>query len=416
MTKTDTPSPLRVLLPVGIGTSLSLLGDASIYTVLPTSTAEAGVTVASLGLLLSVNRFVRLGLNGPAGMAYDRWRHRRLFVLALLVGAVSTAIYGLARGFWPLLVGRLLWGLAWSGIWIGGNAIMLDATDDDTRGRWVGLYQVFFFSGSAGGSLLGGFLTDLLGYHQAMGVAAGLTLLGALVALVLLPETNGPGKRTHLPALNLRSSPLVSSPVVRAEFASASALYGVNRFAVAGIFRSTFGLLLLAQLGERVELGGFQLGTATLTGIGLGLTSMLSMVSAPVIGGLSDRVGRRWPVAAAGLVPGTAGFCGLALGSPLTILIGVPLMAVAGGSSQGLATALIGDLTEERQGRYLGWLFTVGDLASAIGPPLAYALILATGVKSIYWLSAGVFLLMLLLALQRAARGKRTSSSTQEPD
>ncbi len=39
---------------------------------------------------------------------------------------------------------------------------------------------------------------------------------------------------------------------------------------------------------------------------------------------------------------------------------------------------------EQRRGRRLGILFTVGDLASAIGPPLAYALILLIGLSVLY--------------------------------
>ena len=88
MKKDQTISPFRVLLPVGIGTCLSLLGDASLYAVLPTRTIDAGVSVASVGILLSANRFVRLILNGPVGIVYDHWRHRRLFVQISVV-AVS---------------------------------------------------------------------------------------------------------------------------------------------------------------------------------------------------------------------------------------------------------------------------------------------------------------------------------------
>ena len=138
-------TPLRILLPVGIGTCLSLLGDSSLYAVLPTHTVAAGVSVASVGILLSANRFIRLVLNGPVGMAYDHWSRRPLFVSSLFIGTCSTAIYGLTQGFWPLLLGRLLWGLAWAGIWVGGNTIVLDVVDDDNRGRWIGIYQFFFF-------------------------------------------------------------------------------------------------------------------------------------------------------------------------------------------------------------------------------------------------------------------------------
>lgn len=412
-------SPLRVLLPVGIGTCLSLLGDASLYTVLPTHTAAAGVSVASVGVLLSANRFIRLALNGPGGMAYDRWRRRGLFVAALFVGAFSTALYGLTQGFWPLFIGRLLWGLAWVGIWIGGNTIVLDIARDDTRGRWIGIYHVSFFLGSAGGSLLGGFMTDRLGYHEAMSISAGLTFVGAVIALIFLPETRGarvaPGSATGTSdGATASDAPAVANPNGRTEFASTVALYAAHRLAMAGVLSSTFGLFLLNRLGEQVRVAGLVLGVATVTGLGLGLSTLISAISAPAIGGFSDRVGNRWRVAAGGLVPGVAGFGLLATGLPLPTLIGVPLAAITGGSNQGLSTALIGDLGNVgRQGRRLGVLFTVGDLASAVGPPLAYALIPWIGINSLYLLVAGMFVSVILVTL-RADKMRRAVKSLEK--
>mgnify|MGYP000950728982 CR=1 FL=1 len=185
------PSALarRVLLAAGLGTALSLMGDAALYAVLPTHTAEAGVALASVGLLLSANRWVRLLTNAWAGQAYDRWPRRRLFVPALLLGAASTAVYALTTGFWPLLGARLLWGLAWSGIWVGGNTLILDVAAPEARGRLIGLYQLCFYLGTTLAAPLGGLLTDTLGFHPALGVAAVITGFGALAAGVLLPET-----------------------------------------------------------------------------------------------------------------------------------------------------------------------------------------------------------------------------------
>jgi MFS family permease len=413
-------SPLRVLLPVGIGTCLSLLGDAAIYAVLPSQTVGAGVSIASLGILLSANRFVRLFSNGPAGVAYDRGRRRRLFVSALFLGGLSTALYALSQGFWLLLVGRLLWGLAWSGIWVGGNTIVLDISRDDTRGRWVGAYQVSFYLGVAGGAFLGGFLTDALGYHQAMGICASLTFLGATIALIFLPETRGLGRNVRESrAAPSRMGPAppeasVSSrtadPTHKREFASATALYSVHRLVLAGIFSATFGLYLLSQVGDQIQVGSWSLGVATLTGIGLGLSTLISAASAPLVGGLSDRVGNRWRVAAGGLIPGIAGFCFLAAELPLTALVGVPLIAITGGSSQGLSMALIGDLRIiGRQSRQLGVMFTAGDFASAVGPLLAYALVPLVGISKVYLLAAGLLLFVVVVTLRtdRTVRARR---------
>lgn len=397
-------SPWRVLLPLGIGTSLSLLGDSSLYTVLPTHTAAAGVSVASVGILLSANRFIRLFLNGPAGMAYDRWARRPLFVSALLIGACSTAIYGLTQGFWPLLLGRLLWGLAWAGIWVGGNTIVLDIVDDENRGRWIGIYQLSFFLGASAGAMIGGILTDLLGFHQTMIVGAALTLMGAIIALIFLPETRS-SKKHRSDEAAYPQQPLASNPSEKAEIFSITMLFSANRLVMAGILMSTLGIFLKNQIGEQLQITGHSFGIATLTGLGLGLSTLIAMVSAPLVGGVSDRVGNRWQVAAGGLIPGVVGFGLMALGLPLTILFGIPLIAMTSGSNQGLSVAITGDLGNgQKQSRRLGMLFTFGDFASAIGPPLAYALMPLIGIKSLYLLSAGFFSVMFLVSFQRAIR------------
>lgn len=399
MTNSDLPSsPWRVMLPVGLGTALSLIGDTSLYAVLPTHYHDAAVPLAALGILLSANRFIRLALNGPVGVLYDRLPRRLLFVPALFVGALSTAIYALTLGFWPLLVGRLLWGIAWVGIWVGGNTIILDISHAGNRGRWVGLYQTAFYLGSAGGAMLGGFLTDGLGYHRAMFVGAMLTLAGALAALFFLPETRGlqapQTAHAHRPGLPVRANR-------RAELASVFGLLGVNRLALAGMLLPTLGLLLQTQFGQTAHLAGFAVGVATLTGLGLGANGLISMVAAPLFGSASDRLASRWRVAAGGLLPGIAGFGLLALALPAGPLLAIPLTAVAGGSNQSLSTALLGDMSAEHQrGQRLGVLFTFGDLASAVGPLLAYALIPLTGLTGVYLLCAGLFGVMLAVALR----------------
>ncbi|VAW30541.1 hypothetical protein MNBD_CHLOROFLEXI01-4050 [hydrothermal vent metagenome] len=133
-------SPWRVLLPVGFGTALSLIGDSTLYTVLPTQAEDIGLTLAMVGVLLSLNRFVRLGANGVAGWLCDRFPKRPLFITSLLLGAVSSAIFAFTTLYPLLLVARLLWGIAWAGIWVAGNGLVLDLTQTADRGRWIGNY------------------------------------------------------------------------------------------------------------------------------------------------------------------------------------------------------------------------------------------------------------------------------------
>lgn len=381
--------PARVLFPLGLGTALSLMGDSALYTVLPTHTVDAGIALGSVGIILGVNRAIRVLLNGPAGLAYDRWPRRRLFVPALFIGALSTAIYAATRGFWPLLVGRLLWGLAWSGIWVGGTTIILDVTTSQDRGRWMGLYQTWFFLGGALGALGGGLLTDRLGYATMMWIGAALTAVGGVAALILLPETRGarpgeadPPAEEAIPRLRANGRVWI-----------AASLQGVNRFVIAGVLLATTGLLVQQQLPS----AGLALGVATLTGALLAARTLLSMVAAPLAGALSDWLGSRWKVVAWALIIGMVSMVLVAWSTPAAILIGIALGAVASGGVQTLTTALTGDLVSQRQrGRAIGLLNTSGDLGSALGPPVAYALMPWMGLRGVYLLCAVLFATQLI--------------------
>jgi hypothetical protein len=75
--KTD-KTPIFILSLLGIGTAISLLGDATLYTVLPHPNISSllGITLSMVGLLLGANRAIRLVLNGPVGILYDHMPRR----------------------------------------------------------------------------------------------------------------------------------------------------------------------------------------------------------------------------------------------------------------------------------------------------------------------------------------------------
>ena len=133
---------LRLLIPVGLAISLSLPGDQTLYAVLPTQAQAVGISLGMVGVLLSVNRLIRIPGNSIAGLLNDKFGRRRLFLLGLVLGTLSTASYAIAQSFPAWLAGRLLWGIAWSLLNVGGLTMMLDVTEDHDRGRVIGLYQL----------------------------------------------------------------------------------------------------------------------------------------------------------------------------------------------------------------------------------------------------------------------------------
>ncbi len=260
-----------------------MLGDLTLYVVLPIHVDDAGITLANVGLMLSANRLIRLVINSPYGVLIERIPRRRMAVPSLFLGAFSSLFY-VIPGFWPLLIGRLLWGIAWAGIWLSASTIALDISTDANRGRLVGRLQMWFFIGAGLSSLLGGLLTDWLGYGNTFKVCFAITFIMALGWWVALPETRS--FREDQPDRSIpQSAPdsgIVINPRMLWPLISAVVLLGINWLIFIGILGAVLPLLLEERIGETVLLLGLVIPLATFTGAltaGNQVMSLLSSVS-----------------------------------------------------------------------------------------------------------------------------------------
>jgi len=154
---------------------------------------------------------------------------------------------------------------------------------------------------------------------------------------------------------------------------------------------------------------------ATLTGALVAGRTLLSMAAAFLAGTTSDWLGSRWRVAVWGLAIGAVSMVLMSWRAPAAVLAGMSLGAVTGGSVQALVTALTGDLvTRAQRGRAIGLMHTIGDLGSAVGPPVAYALLPGIGLPGVYRFCAALFAAGLALVLwSQTWRDRRQKEVTQ---
>jgi MFS family permease len=319
--------------------SLALLGDQMLYVVLPTDPAAAGIAAASLGVILSANRVVRLAANSLGGALSDRLGRRRPYLLGMVLAFASTAGYLAADGFWSLLAWRLVWGIAFALISVGGTAIVLDLSSPGDRGRAVGTYQSLLQAGA--------------------GPARTLSALRRLDPHLLVPAY--------------------------VSFAS--------RFTHSGVLTATLGAYL-TQLAPEAGSGGFAIPVASLTGSLLAAWRLIGMVEAPIAGRLLDRFGDRRLIAAAGVAVSLGGFSVLATGHGVSaVLAGVALVAIGEGFLHPAVVVWTGDGTPPSlRGIVMGGLATAGDLGAALGPLVGYALLAGVGLGPAYGLCAALLL------------------------
>lgn len=404
-------SPNQIVTLLGIGTSVSLLGESTLYTVLPNEhiIQQLGITLAMVGILLGTNRAMRLFTNGPIGLLYEKAPRRPLLVLSLVLGALSSVLYTIGHGFWPLFAGRVSWGLAWSLLWIGCKTVVQEISTNENRGQFNGRYNIFYFFGIGFASLLGAMLTDLVGFSSGQRISAGLLLITAVIWYFWLPETRGAVSRQAVRSQEQIAEQKKAEAIPWKVILPAAFVIFTSRFIERGLVAATTPLWMAGLFGEGARVLGFLIPIASLTGLFNAVKVFPGIASAPLSGRLSDKLGRRWPVVAWTLVVGAIGL--FLMSNRLTFLAvaGGLMIPVLSASVETLVPAIIGDHTgKANNGRALGVIFIFADLGSTLGPMIGLGLLDAAvfSIEQLYLFCALLILAAVGVAWSSAGKSK----------
>jgi MFS family permease len=172
---------------------LGLLGDTLIYAVLPLYHVELGMSLAMVGVLLSLNRWTRLLANSLVAEIGEHVGARRMMVLAALGSAISTACYGLDGGDALQIAARILWGVSFAALNLGSLAYAV--ADRANAGKRVGASRGLIGVIQASCFIGGGLLVLQIGPRHVFLVLGALTLLAVVAALMLPPLHSEPTDR-----------------------------------------------------------------------------------------------------------------------------------------------------------------------------------------------------------------------------
>ena len=385
---------IKPVIVLALLTAACLVGDSMLYIVMPTHWQEFGLdSLWEVGVLLSANRLVRLPLNPVVGWAYKRISTRQGVLIAAILALLTTLSYGFVKGFYPLLLIRCIWGVAWSFLRLGSFFAIADCASDTNRGHCMGVFNGLYRLGSLAGMLAGGFIADLFGLTATALFFGAVTFSAIPAAFLSVPA-----------AKNHSNSPAEASPPLSVLWRDAGVLLALFTGAVVamiyqGVFTATLSYLVETHNSSTVSLAGFVFGAASLAGILQAIRWSWEPWLAPWVGIKSDGRHGRKKVLLLSLFLAALLFCLLPLDIPLLpwllVVMGVQVTATA---LTTLTDAVAADAANRAAKVLVLTAYSLAiDLGSAIGPIIGYLLNSNLDPYAAYWMAA-VSLLALAVA------------------
>jgi EmrB/QacA subfamily drug resistance transporter len=306
---------------------------------LPTLGKELSLDAVTLGWIATAYLLSSAALLVPFGKIADIYGRKKIFTWGIGIFTFSSLLSGLANSATMLIAWRVLQGVG--GAMLAGTAVALLITvfPANERGKVLGIVVAATYIGLSLGPVLGGVLTQHLGWRSIffLGALLGLSVLGVVLWKLKGEWTGAKGKRfdftgsviyvlglvalvygfTLLPTMSGAALIVggiiglsafiwwemrITSPILDIGLFRNSRAFTFSNLAALINYSATFAITFLISLYLQY-LKGFNPGSA-----GLILVAMPAMqaIFSPLTGRLSDRIEPRL-IATAGMVLNTVG-------------------------------------------------------------------------------------------------------------
>lgn len=323
-----------------------------------------GAGPEAVGFVISASTLTGVFLKLPSGALSDIFGRRVLLRIGILAFALPPFAYPFVHDLTTLTALRFLHGMA-TAVYVPSALATVADLIKERRGAALGWYTASTQAGGLIGPVLGGWIVYAGGFSATFVTAGGFGLMGLLLFLSLRLDAPPPrgdakgfgalladmGKGLRLVASNKRV--LVTSLTDGGSKIANGALMA---------FLPIYGVTIGLNAGE--------------VGLLFGAQGVTAFVSKPIMGRVSDRVGRP-PLIIIGLV-----ICAITFSSMPWVSGLAPLLLLAAGFGFGEAVVLtstsayIADVSALKTlGAGMGMLGTLSDIGHASGPLLAGLLI-----------------------------------------
>ncbi|MEI6290057.1 MAG: MDR family MFS transporter [Chloroflexota bacterium] len=240
VSKTGLEQKWKVLISVMFGIFMIILDSTIVNVAFPTLRTEFGASLSETQWVLSIY-VLSLGVTTPVtGFLADRFGIKRIYLLGLAVFTFGSFLCGIAPSLGMLILARALQGFGGGLAQPLGPAQLYRALPPKEQGTALGIFGIALVAAPALGPILGGWLVDINLWRAIFFVNVPIGILGVILGSRFLLE------------YRMERNPI---------------------FDPVGLITAVIGFGSLLYAATLAETYGWT-GTATLTSLGIGLTSL----------------------------------------------------------------------------------------------------------------------------------------------
>lgn len=231
------------------------------------------------GLIFSITFLVLAVISPMWGKLADRYGRKPMIVRASIGMTIIITSMGFVTNIWQLFALRFVQGI-FSGYASNANALIATETPKEKSGQALGTLMAGFTGGNLLGPLLGGFLASSFGYRVTFMVTGGLLLFESILTVFFVHETDFKPVTTKKLASTRNVFKSLHHPQMILGLIITTLIIQASNNSIAPIIS-----LYVRELMHHA-------GNVTLTsGIVAAAPGIATIVAAPILGRLGDRVG-----------------------------------------------------------------------------------------------------------------------------
>ncbi len=181
-----------------LGMFVSILAGTVVSTSLPRIISELGGDQTAFTWVVTSTLLATTVSTPIWGKLADLLNRKILIQLALVLFVLGSALAGFSQDTSMLIGFRVVQGLGAGGLTALSQIIMADIISPRDRGRYMGLFGGIMAVGTVGGPLIGGLLTDSIGWRWNFFVGVPVAIVAIILLQITLKLPKRPARKVRI--------------------------------------------------------------------------------------------------------------------------------------------------------------------------------------------------------------------------